>query len=113
MEMRILRIYASNLRMLNKSARWETTHRDGTHKVKPSGQREDKSVQTSYASLIKTRIIKVLRNSAALVSSTSCPSRKHSHVNPPANETPNLSNGGGRLLHGRYEGSLQAVPADR
>ncbi|MED6225185.1 hypothetical protein PIB30_091258 [Stylosanthes scabra] len=31
---------------------------DGTHKVKPSGQREDKSVQTSYAHLTKARIIK-------------------------------------------------------
>ncbi|MED6139655.1 hypothetical protein PIB30_085864 [Stylosanthes scabra] len=104
MEMRIVSIYAFNLRMLNKSARWETTHRDGTHKVKPSAQREDKSVQTSYASRkqshVKARIIKVLRNSATPVSSTSCPSRKQSHVNPPAKETPNLSNGGGRLLQG-------------
>ncbi|MED6161387.1 hypothetical protein PIB30_060286 [Stylosanthes scabra] len=87
-------IYASYLRTLNKSARWETTHRDGMHKVKPSGQREDKSVQTSYASLTKDCIIKVSRNSATPVSSTNCPSRKHSHVNPSAKETPNLSNGG-------------------
>ncbi|MED6185627.1 hypothetical protein PIB30_058936 [Stylosanthes scabra] len=35
------------------------------HKVKPSGQRENKSVQTSYANLTKTRIIKVSRNGAA------------------------------------------------
>ncbi|MED6213999.1 hypothetical protein PIB30_098799 [Stylosanthes scabra] len=79
MEMRIVSIYVSNLRMLNKSARWEITHRDDTHKVKPSGQREDKSVQTSYASLTKARIIKVSRNGATPVSSTSGPSRKHSH----------------------------------
>ncbi|MED6221714.1 hypothetical protein PIB30_057463 [Stylosanthes scabra] len=98
--MRIVSIYASNLKTLNKSARWETTHHDGTHKVKPSSQREDKSVQISYVSLTKARIIKVSRNSAAPVSSTSCPSRKHSHVNPPAKETPNLLNAGGRLLQG-------------
>ncbi|MED6161293.1 hypothetical protein PIB30_059392 [Stylosanthes scabra] len=83
------------------------------HKVKPFGQREDKSVQTSYASLTKARIIKVSRNGAALVSSTSDPSRKHSHVNPPTEKTPDLSNGKGRHFQGRYEGSLQAVPADR
>ncbi|MED6124103.1 hypothetical protein PIB30_055956 [Stylosanthes scabra] len=81
--------------------------------VKPSGQRGDKRVQTSYTSLTKARIIKVSRNDAALVSSISCPSRKHSHVNPSAKEMPNLSNGGGRHLQGRYKASLQAVPADR
>ncbi|MED6139920.1 hypothetical protein PIB30_088420 [Stylosanthes scabra] len=81
---------------------------NGTHKVKPSGQREDKSVQTSYLSLTKARIIKVSRNSAALVSSTCCPSRKHSHVNPPAKEMPNLSNGGGRLL--QEDGAEETFP---
>ncbi|MED6188558.1 hypothetical protein PIB30_087091 [Stylosanthes scabra] len=79
---------------------------NGTHKVKPSGQREDKGVQTSYVSLTKARIIKVSRNGAALVSSTRYPSRKHSHVNLPGKEMSSLSNGGGRLLQGRYKGSL-------
>ncbi|MED6164460.1 hypothetical protein PIB30_090306 [Stylosanthes scabra] len=47
---------------------------------------------TSYTSLTKARIIKV--------SSTICTSRKHSHVNPPTKETPNLSNGVGKPLQG-------------
>ncbi|MED6125346.1 hypothetical protein PIB30_067708 [Stylosanthes scabra] len=108
MEMRIDSIYASNLRTLNKSARRETTRRDGTHKVKPSGQREDKSVQTSYASLTKARIIKVSRNGAAPASSTSGPSRKYSHVNSPAEKMPDLSNGWGRHFQGRNEGSFDS-----
>ncbi|MED6196593.1 hypothetical protein PIB30_048860 [Stylosanthes scabra] len=87
MEMRIVSIYASNLRMLNKSARWETIHRDGTHKVKSSGQRKDKSVHTSYASLTKARIIKVSRNDAAPVSNIATSTL-------PLKKMPNLSNGG-------------------
>ncbi|MED6211039.1 hypothetical protein PIB30_069772 [Stylosanthes scabra] len=47
-------------------------------------------------------------SSQGTVSSTSGPSRKHSHVNPPAKKkTPDLSNSRGRHLQGRYEGSCK------
>ncbi|MED6225236.1 hypothetical protein PIB30_091732 [Stylosanthes scabra] len=41
----------SNLRTLNKSARWETTHLDGSQRTFPLGQGKGQSLWTSDLSL--------------------------------------------------------------